>query len=233
MNQQNTMAATAAANLVQDIATRLYGHAGEGVKDLIGLANLVQAEADRVGQAQGTASIDATDPWRGLYTATRLPPRCEYGEVVHPDLPKWPDDREEALDKLVRAQGFDFVPIAGDFTDEALENGDQLYWEEMRSWNPEAPEGDWRLAWMGDTEDGPYAWFVRPMALRPEPAAPPAPEVKLEPVRAALHAAEGLCVCCASVDGYSRNELYAFGVNMRSQFRDAISLLDCQTVRHD
>ncbi|MFK3846647.1 hypothetical protein [Stenotrophomonas sp. NPDC078853] len=114
------------------------------------------------------AQIDTTDPWRGLYAVERLPQRCEYGELIHPDLPTWPDDREEALDKLVSAQGFDFVVVAGDFTDEALENGDELYWEEMRAWNPEAPEGDWRLAWMGDTEDGPYAWFVRPMALRPE-----------------------------------------------------------------
>lgn len=114
------------------------------------------------------AQIDTTDPWRGLYLAERLSPRCEYGQLIHPDLPTWPDDREEALDKLVRAQGFDFVTVAGDFTDEALENGDELYWGEMRAWNPEAPEGDWRLAWMGDTEDGPYAWFVRPMALRPE-----------------------------------------------------------------
>lgn len=114
------------------------------------------------------AQIDTTDPWRGLYLAERLSPRCEYGQLIHPDLPIWPDDREEALDKLVRAQGFDFVTVAGDFTDEALENGDELYWGEMRAWNPEAPEGDWRLAWMGDTEDGPYAWFVRPMALRPE-----------------------------------------------------------------
>jgi hypothetical protein len=114
------------------------------------------------------AQIDTTDPWRGLYAVNRLSQRSEYGELIHPDLPTWPDDREEALDKLVRAQGFDFVVVAGDFTDEALENGDELYWEEMRAWNPETPEGDWRLAWMGDTEDGPYAWFVRPMALRPE-----------------------------------------------------------------
>lgn len=220
MNQQNTMAATAAANLVQGIATKLYGDAGAGITDLIALANMVQ----------GAAPIDTTDPWRGLYMTERLPPRCEYGELIHPDLPDWPDDREEALDKLVRAQGFDFVKVAGDFTDEALENGDELYWEEMRAWIPEAPEGDWRLAWMGDTEDGPYAWFVRPMALRPEPAAPRARAVNLGPVRAALLAAEALCVCCASVDGYSRNELHAFGVNMRSQFRDALAVMDGKAV---
>lgn len=62
-------------------------------------------------------------------------------------------------------------------------------------------------------------------------AAPTAQAVDLGPVRAALQAAEGLCVCCASVDGYSRNELHAFGVNMRSQFRDALTLVDAQAVQ--
>lgn len=114
---------------------------------------------------------DVTDPWRGLYQATRLPAPTEYGDIAHPDIPSWPDDREDALDKLVHAQGFDFQVVAGEFTQAALEDGDELYWEEMRAWHPEAPEGEWRLAWKGDTEDGPYAWFVRPMALRPEPAA--------------------------------------------------------------
>ncbi|QHG87978.1 hypothetical protein EBN15_14575 [Xanthomonas cucurbitae] len=95
----------------------------------------------------------------------------EYGELYHLDTPSWPDDREDALDKLVHAQGFDFQVVAGDFSDEAVEDGEDLYWQEMRAWNPKAPAGDWRLAWKGDTEDGPYAWFVRPMALRPDPEA--------------------------------------------------------------
>ncbi len=118
------------------------------------------------------APIDVTDPWRGLYQATRLPAPTEYGDIAHPDIPCWPDDREDALDKLVHAQGFDFQIVAGEFTEAALEEGDELYWAEMRAWTPVAPpEGEWRLAWKGDTEDGPYAWFVRPMALRPEPVA--------------------------------------------------------------
>uniref|UniRef100_UPI003F80B1D8 hypothetical protein n=1 Tax=Xanthomonas sp. 0924 TaxID=2835534 RepID=UPI003F80B1D8 len=120
----------------------------------------------------GAAPIDVTDPWRGLYLAENLRAHSEYGDVYHPDTPSWPDDREDALDKLVHAQGFDFHIVAGDFSDEAIEDGDELYWQEMRAWSPEAPEGEWRLAWKGDTEDGPYAWFVRPMALRPEPEAP-------------------------------------------------------------
>lgn len=116
------------------------------------------------------APIDVTDPWRGLYRPEHM---CGNGngEMCHPDLPSWPDDREGGLDKLVHAQGFDFQIIAGDFSDEAIEDGDELYWQEMRAWTPEAPDGDWRLAWKGDTEDGPYAGFVRPMALRPEPEA--------------------------------------------------------------
>jgi len=43
MNQQNTMAATAAAKLVQQIATSLYGQAGTGITDLTALSNLVAA----------------------------------------------------------------------------------------------------------------------------------------------------------------------------------------------
>ncbi|MBV6787257.1 hypothetical protein KWH02_19120 [Xanthomonas campestris pv. uppalii] len=122
----------------------------------------------------GDAPIDVTDPWRGLYRAERLRANGDGdgdGDLYHPDLPSWPDDSEDALDKLVHAQGFDFHVVAGEFSNEAMEDGDELYWQEMRAWNPQAPEGDWRLAWKGDTEDGPYAWFVRPMALRPEPEA--------------------------------------------------------------
>lgn len=116
------------------------------------------------------APIDVTDPWRGLYRPEHLRANGD-GGVCHPDLPSWPDDREDALDKLIHAQGFDFKIIAGDFSDEGIEDGDERYWQEIRAWTPEAPDGDWRLAWKGDTEDGPYAWFVRPMALRPEPDA--------------------------------------------------------------
>ncbi|NJC38181.1 hypothetical protein GGR60_002735 [Xanthomonas arboricola] len=134
--------------------------------------NSGQLQAD--ASSGGDAPIDVTDPWRGLYRADRLRANGD-GDLYHPDLPSWPDDREDALDKLVRAQGFDFQIVAGDFSEEAVEDGDELHWQEMRAWNPTAPEGDWRLAWKGDTEDGPYAWFVRPLALRPDPEAAAAP----------------------------------------------------------
>lgn len=144
--------------------------AGRAIETALNAAPLHPQSAE-LAEQQGCSTFDVTDPWRGLYLPARMPAPSEYGDLTHPDIPLWPDDREDALDKLVHAQGFDFHIVAGDFTEAAMEDGDELYWEELRAWNPEAPEGEWRLAWKGDTEDGPYAWFVRPMALRPEPAA--------------------------------------------------------------
>lgn len=54
--------------------------------------------------------------------------------------------------------------------------------------------------------------------------------VDLGPVRAALEAAEGLAVVCASVDGYSREEIAANGQAMRQQFADARALIDSKAV---
>ncbi len=62
--------------------------------------------------------------------------------------------------------------------------------------------------------------------MAPLYVAPPAQGINLTPVRSALQAAEGLCVCCAAVDSYSRSELRAFGLNMRSQFLEALTLID-------
>ncbi|HID8536575.1 TPA: hypothetical protein ACXIMI_001697 [Stenotrophomonas maltophilia] len=53
--------------------------------------------------------------------------------------------------------------------------------------------------------------------------------VDLTAVRAALDAAEGLAVACASVDCYSREEVAASGRAMTQQFADARAVIDCQT----
>ncbi|EPG2416615.1 hypothetical protein QEK82_001554 [Stenotrophomonas maltophilia] len=58
----------------------------------------------------------------------------------------------------------------------------------------------------------------------------PAQVVDLGPVRAALDAAEGLAVVCASVDGYSREEVAASGRAMTQQFADARALIDSKAV---
>lgn len=61
---------------------------------------------------------------------------------------------------------------------------------------------------------------------KPLYAAPPAQAVDLSAVRYALDAAEGLAVACASVDGFSREELASAGREMRTQFSDARALID-------
>ncbi len=61
-------------------------------------------------------------------------------------------------------------------------------------------------------------------------AAPPAQAVDLGAVREALRAAEGLATICASVDGYSREEVAASGRAMRQQFADALALIDGKAV---
>lgn len=105
-----------------------------------------------------------SDPWRGLYARERAPNRDEYGCFYHPDIPSWDDEREESIAPLLKAQGFDLQCVPGDFSDEAMEEGGERYWQEMREWNPE-PEGDgWRLVAICDTEDGPYSMFVKPLA---------------------------------------------------------------------
>ncbi|HEL3748670.1 TPA: hypothetical protein UMV35_000930 [Stenotrophomonas maltophilia] len=58
----------------------------------------------------------------------------------------------------------------------------------------------------------------------------PAQAVDLGPVREALQAAEGLATICASVDGYSREELAASGRAMRQQVTDARARIDSQAV---
>ncbi|MDH1660738.1 hypothetical protein N5E02_04830 [Stenotrophomonas sp. GD03777] len=60
--------------------------------------------------------------------------------------------------------------------------------------------------------------------------AAPAQAVDLGAVREALQAAEGLATVCASVDGYSREEVAASGRAMKQQFADALAKVDSQAV---
>ncbi|MFO3704400.1 hypothetical protein ACI6Q5_05310 [Xanthomonas codiaei] len=101
------------------------------------------------------------------YSSDRID-RAEDGTFYHPDLPSWPNESEDTLLPLLHAQGYVAHIIMGDsteaFSDEAIEEGGDSYWAAMRSWQPDSPEGDgWLLAAIADSEDGPQAWFVRPM----------------------------------------------------------------------
>lgn len=110
--------------------------------------------------------VDPADPWRGLYDPARLPARNAMGEVMcHPDVPAWADGREESLAPLFNTQGFELQVVLGEFADEGSADGEARYWQEMRDWAPVPSGTGWRLAWLGETEDGPAAWFVRPLAI--------------------------------------------------------------------
>lgn len=130
-------------------------------------ARLAQAsELLELVRNQTRTVVDPADPWRGLYHPSRLRARNADGEIhCHPDVPTWSDGREAPLRPLFLAQGFDLEVTFGDFTKEAVEAGDHRYWDEMRAWQPAGPSADWRLVWLGDTENGPAAWFVRPLAI--------------------------------------------------------------------
>ncbi|HID8537725.1 TPA: hypothetical protein ACXIMI_002866 [Stenotrophomonas maltophilia] len=130
-------------------------------------ARLAQAtELLELVRNQTRTVVDTADPWRGLYHPSRLPPRNADGEILcHPDVPMWADGREVSLRPLFLAQGFDLVVVEGEFCEESIGPGVYSAAQELHDWNPEAPGEDWRLAWLGETEDGLAAWFVRPLAI--------------------------------------------------------------------
>ncbi len=130
-------------------------------------ARLAQAtELLELVRNQTRTAVDPADPWRGLYHPSRLPPRNADGEILcHPDVPMWADGREVSLRPLFLAQGFDLVVVEGEFSDDGIGSGVYSAAQELHDWTPEAPGEDWRIAWLGETEDGFAAWFVRPLAI--------------------------------------------------------------------
>lgn len=88
------------------------------------------------------------------------------------------------------------------------------------------------LVQCGCSVNGAFDWLLEQLTDSEAPAAPPAQAVDLTEVRFALDAAEGLAVACASVDGFSREEIAAAGGEMRKQFADARALIDSQAVRN-
>lgn len=130
-------------------------------------ARLAQAtELLELVRNQTHTVADPADPWRGLYHPSRLPALNDDGEILcHPDVPMWADGREVSLRPLFLAQGFDLVVVEGEFSEEGI--GSRVYSaaQELHDWNPASPGENWRLAWLGETEDGIAAWFVRPLAI--------------------------------------------------------------------
>lgn len=113
-------------------------------------------------------AVDPSDPWRGLYSPDLMPKLDGTNQyhVAHPDLPEWPkaEDEERGIGPLITAQGFAMAVVFGEYPDEEAEEVDYCAW--LASWTPDTPDGiGWRLVCIQDSEDGPAAFFVRPLAL--------------------------------------------------------------------
>lgn len=119
-----------------------------------------------------------------LLAPEAMPPRDAEGWATHPDLdqllrdPTCPDgsvDEELYLDPdKVKAAGYTFATVALD----AQANDDDLAYQEYftfgqgcRLWEPDPPAGEgWRLVAVYDTDDGPAALYVQPLADAGVPA---------------------------------------------------------------
>jgi hypothetical protein len=96
-----------------------------------------------------------------MFERERLPDRDGLGFTFHPDLPPAEEGEEQGA---IEALGYEAqsVPMEFDGSDEVNDlytSGDA---SAARGWDPTPPEGEgWLLVAIGDTEDGPCAWFVR------------------------------------------------------------------------
>ena len=95
--------------------------------------------------------------------------RSEEGMFWHPDLPDGDDDTN--LWPLVQAQGFEIAVVSGEydedaFPEEVMSEGGDEYFAALGAWNPATGEHEgWLIAAVFDSEDGPTAWLVRPVAV--------------------------------------------------------------------
>lgn len=96
--------------------------------------------------------------------------RDEYGNWFHPDIPTFYGSDEATEDSpkwkdWLKEQGLEHTYYALEFEDED-HPAYQSYYEkntaDISAWNPGPPDGEgWFLLSICDTEDGPYAYFVR------------------------------------------------------------------------
>lgn len=123
---------------------------------------------EKHGVDQPAQAVDPADPWRGLYSPDLMPKLdgVNLYHIAHPDLPSWPtdEDEERGIGPLITAQGFAMAVELGEYPED--DGGDVDYCAWLASWAPDTPAGaEWRLVCIQDTEDGPAAFFVRPLAL--------------------------------------------------------------------
>jgi hypothetical protein len=121
-----------------------------------------------------------------LFRDDRLPARDADGYFSHPDLDAFctahdgvtlrsPDDEGIISDKLLLAVGFEsrFIELGDDVDEDhpAYVRYFDAGGTGIHDWAPTVPEGDgWKHVGSWDTEDGPVAMFVRPVANPPADA---------------------------------------------------------------
>jgi hypothetical protein len=103
-----------------------------------------------------------------LFDPARMPARDENGWVSHPDLdqPRWNKDEELLNVQAFVDAGYDvhFTMMEYDLTDDhptyhAYYEGDS---SDLSGWEPSKPEGEgWWLIAIYDSEDGPWAMYIR------------------------------------------------------------------------
>lgn len=97
-----------------------------------------------------------------MFEPEKLPPPDEYGFFVHPDIPD--DEDSDDVRALYLALGFDAACVGMEYDapgclDEYVDDEDMTA---PTRWTPTPPKGEgWMLVAKYDTEDGPYAMFVR------------------------------------------------------------------------
>lgn len=151
-----------------DLSRMLRDHVEKGDPRDVGNFCMMLHQRGEAIAAQPAQSVDPADPWRGLYGPALMPELdgVNLYHVAHPDLPSWPkdEDEERGIGPLVTAQGFAMAVVLGEYPED--DGGDVDYCAWLASWTPDSPAGaEWRLVCIQDTEDGPAAFFVRPLAL--------------------------------------------------------------------
>lgn len=117
------------------------------------------ATATRESLFDGFVSLEGL---RAKLLAPREIQRDEQGWLTHPALPLC--DEDVCVDKFLDAFGIEsaFVSMEPDVDAESYEKYHERDDADCRAWTPTPPDGDgWVLLEIYDTEDGPYALYVR------------------------------------------------------------------------
>lgn len=116
-----------------------------------------------------------------MFEPEKLPAPDESGFFLHPDIPG--ESEDEDVCRLCLEQGYEAAAVAmdtdaPDLADCYFENEDE---SAVSRWVPTEPLGKgWLLVAKYDTEDGPCAMFVRPLAVNNEVRSYPHNEQKQE-----------------------------------------------------